>query len=133
MIKESITYVDYDGIERTENFYFNFSKAELTIMDLSETGGLKKRLETIIASLDSAEIVSMFKKIVLDAYGEKSADGRRFVKNDDVRNDFMHTEAFSILFTKLASDAEYATKFINGLMSPVQKRDDQPTIDAISK
>lgn len=115
MFKKTITYTDYNGVERTEDFYFNLTRAEVTEMELSTTGGLTTMIEKIVAEQDSKAIVETFKKIILAAYGEKSADGRRFIKNDEVRDSFAQTEAYSDLFMELASDADAAAEFINGV------------------
>lgn len=115
MFKKTITYTDYNGVERTEDFYFNLTRAEVTEMELSTTGGLTTMIEKIVAEQDSKAIVETFKKIILASYGEKSADGRRFIKNDEVRDSFAQTEAYSDLFMELASDADAAAEFINGV------------------
>lgn len=116
MIKETITYKDFNGIERTEDFYFNLTEAELTELEYGVEGGMKTILEKIIKENDQKKIMEYFKKVVLMAYGEKSLDGRRFVKSDEIRNGFAPTEAYSILFKKLSSDANAASKFIKGVL-----------------
>lgn len=116
MLKKTITYIDYNGNERTEDFYFNLSKAEVTEMELSVNGGLSKMLETIVASKDAAQIVSMFKEIVLKAYGEKSPDGKRFIKSKELSEAFSQTEAYSEIFMELALDDKAAADFVNGIM-----------------
>lgn len=116
MLKKTMTYVDYDGNERTEDFYFNLSKAELTEMELSHNGGLTKMMEKVVATQDSKKIIEIFKDLVLRAYGEKSLDGRRFIKNQELRDSFAQTEAYSDLFVELAFDAEAASAFINGIV-----------------
>lgn len=115
MLKRTMTYVDFDGNSRTEDFYFNLTKAELTEMELSETGGLIKTINKIVASQDTKRIIEIFKDLILRSYGEKSLDGKRFVKNDEVRNSFAQTEAYSDLFMELALDADSAAAFINGI------------------
>lgn len=116
MLKKTVTYTDYNGVERTEDFYFNFTKAEATMMELSETNGLANKLQTIVASKDNKQIIAMFKDIVLNAYGEKSADGKRFIKNDEIREAFSQTEAYSEIFMELALNEEFAAEFINGII-----------------
>jgi nitrogen regulatory protein PII len=116
MLKKTITYTDYDGNQRTEDFYFNLSKAEVTEMELSAQGGLSKMLEKIIASQDSKRIMEIFKDIILKAYGEKSGDGKRFIKNQELRDAFVQTEAYSELFMELATNADSAAAFINGII-----------------
>jgi len=116
MFKKTITYTDFDGNERTEDFYFNLTKAEVTEMELSAKGGLVKQLQKIVAEQDSKRIVEIFKDLILKAYGEKSPDGRRFVKNDEIRDSFSQTGAYSDLFMELATDAELASTFINGIV-----------------
>ena len=116
MLKKTVTYVDYNGVERTEDFYFNLSKAEVTEMELSVEGGFSKMLEEIVKSNDNARIIELFKEMVLKAYGEKSADGRRFVKSKELAEAFSQTEAYSEIFMELALDEKAAAAFVNGIM-----------------
>ena len=116
MLKKTVTYVDYNGVERTEDFYFNLSKAEVTEMELSVEGGFSKMLEEIVKSKDNVRIMELFKQIVLKAYGEKSADGKRFVKSKELSEAFSQTEAYSEIFMELALDEKAAAAFVNGIM-----------------
>lgn len=119
MIKKTLTYTDYDGNERTEDFYFNLSKAELMEMDFSASGGMEKMIKRIVDAQDTKRIIEVFKDIILKSYGEKSADGRRFIKVSDGRRlaeDFAQTEAYSELFMELATNDKAATEFINGVI-----------------
>lgn len=120
MYKETITYNDYNGVERTEDFYFNLNKAEVMEMELSTTGGLAEMIMRVVNAKDHPTIVKIFKDILLKAYGVKSADGRQFLKEDKdgkpLANEFKQTEAYSILFTKYATDADAAAKFVNGIL-----------------
>lgn len=116
MIKKTISYVDYDGNNRTEDFYFNLTKAEVMEMEMMTDGGLQKMIEKIIQTSDTKKIIEIFKSIILKSYGEKSPDGRRFIKNDELRDAFSQTEAYSNLFMELATDADKATEFVNGVI-----------------
>ena len=116
MYVKTITYTDYDNEERTENFYFNLTKAECMEMELSTSGGLEKTVQRIMESKDTKMIVEIFKDLILKAYGEKSLDGKRFVKSEELRAGFEQTEAYSILFMELATDADAAAKFVNGIV-----------------
>lgn len=116
MIKKTLTYTDFDGNERTEDFYFNLTQAEITEMEMSFNGGLIKTIEKIVAEQNAKAIIEIFKDLVLKAYGEKSLDGRRFVKNDEVKEAFSQTQAYSDLFMELATDADAAAKFVNGIV-----------------
>ena len=116
MLKKTVTYVDYNGVERTEDFYFNLSKAEVAEMELSVEGGFSKMLEEIVKSKDNVRIIELFKEMVLKAYGEKSADGRRFVKSKELSEAFSQTEAYSEIFMELALDEKAAAAFVNGIM-----------------
>ena len=116
MLKKTITYTDYDNVKRTEDFYFNLSKAEVTEMELSVDGGLAQMLENIVNSKDNKEIVRMFKELVLKAYGEKSPDGRRFIKNKELSDAFSQTEAYSEIFMELALNEQAAADFVNGIL-----------------
>lgn len=116
MIKKTITYTDFDGNERTEDFYFHLTEAEVADWELGIEGGLSRQLLTIIKSKDIRKIIPIYKEIILKSYGEKSPDGRRFIKNDEVRDNFIQTQAFSDLYMSLALDAEAGSNFIKGVM-----------------
>lgn len=120
MLKKTINYTDFNGVKRTEDFYFHLSKAELMELELGTTGGLGGLIKQIIATDDRPTLVKIFKDIILKAYGEKSLDGKRFIKETDegvkLALGFSQTEAYSILFTELATDADAASKFIKGII-----------------
>ena len=116
MVKKTITYKDFDGQERTEDYYFNLTKTELTEMELSMNGGLSTLLEKIIKERDMKQLIEYFKRIVLDSYGEKSLDGRMFIKNEKLKEDFKSTMAYSEIFMELANDDKAAADFINGIL-----------------
>jgi hypothetical protein len=116
MLKKTITYTDYNGNERTEDFYFNLSKAEIMEMEMSTAGGLTEMIQKIVAAQDSPAIIKVFKELILKAYGEKSPDGKRFIKSDEISTAFSQTEAYSQLFMELATDADAAAKFVNGII-----------------
>lgn len=116
MLKKTITYTDYNGTERTEDFYFNLTKAEVMEMEMSTSGGLAEMIQRIVAAQDAPAIIKIFKELVLKAYGEKSADGKRFIKSEEIQTAFSQTEAYSILFMELATDADAASKFVNGIV-----------------
>ena len=124
MLKKRIKYTDYNGVEREEDFHFNLTEAELMEMELSEAGGITAQVEKIIQEKKQEKIVEIFKDIILKSYGEKSADGKRFIKNDEVRASFEQNPAYSWLFMKLATDADAAKKFVKGIV-PVVK-EEQP-------
>lgn len=116
MLKKTINFTDFNGNERTEDFYFNFTKAELTEMELTTDGGLSNMVQQIISAQDGPSIIKIFKKLVLDSYGVKSPDGKRFIKNQEIRDAFEQTEAYSVLFMELATDDKAAAEFVNGII-----------------
>lgn len=116
MLKKTITYHDYNGVEYTQDFYFNLSKAEIMEMELGTTGGLAEMIQKIVAAQDAPSIIKVFKDLILKSYGEKSADGKRFIKSDEISTAFAQTEAYSELFMELATNAEAAAAFVNGIV-----------------
>lgn len=116
MLKKTITYTDYNNVERTEDFYFNLTKAEVMEMEMSTSGGLAEMITRIVAAQDVPSIIKVFKDLVLKAYGVKSADGRRFMKSSELSDEFAQTEAYSVLFMELATDDKAAAAFINGIV-----------------
>lgn len=137
MLKKTIPYKDYNGVERIEDFYFNLSKAEAMEMELSITGGLTEMIRKIVAAQDTPTIIATFKQIILKAYGEKSPDGRRFIKSEELSKAFSETEAYSILYMELATDANAAAEFVNGIVpkdtdAPVAQQPAKPVLAPVT-
>ena len=122
MLKKTITYTNYNAIEVTEDFYFNLTKAEIMEMEMSTSGGMAEMINKIVASQDAPAIIKIFKELILKAYGEKSADGKRFVKSEEISVAFSQTEAYSQLFMELATDADAAAKFVNGIVPTADQK-----------
>lgn len=126
MLKKTITYFDYNDVERTEDFYFNLSKAEIMEMEMGTTGGLAEMINKIVQTQDAPAIIKVFKDLILKAYGERSADGKRFEKKNGVLAEaFAETEAYSQLFMELATDADAAARFVNGIIPKDMQQDVQ--------
>lgn len=116
MLVQREKYIDFDGNEREENFYFNFTEAELAEMELSINGGLKNEIQRIIDSQDQTEVIKIFKSLLLKAYGVKSPDGKRFIKDEKLTKEFEQTNAYSQMFMRLAFDDEEAANWINAVV-----------------
>lgn len=117
MLKKTITYVDFAGIQRTEDFYFNLTDAELAQFELRTEGGFKEMIERITNAKSQLELVELFDRLIMASYGVKSADGRRFVKNDAVREEFRSTQAYSDLYMELVTDSKKAADFFNAIVT----------------
>ena len=128
MLKKTITYTDYNGEERTEDFYFNLTRAEVMEMEMSVNGGIAEMIQRVVAAKDGATIINIFKDVIKRSYGKKSLDGRKFEKSEAIWNEFERTEAYSILFMELATNADEAAKFVEGFVPGVQK---SPSVSAI--
>ena len=122
MYIKTINYTDYNGNTRTEDHYFNLTEAEALEMEMSTNGGFSERIKRIIAAQDTATLITIFKDLIKKSYGRKSLDGRKFEKSEEIFNEFKETEAYSILFMELATDAKAATEFVNGI-APKKKSD----------
>lgn len=133
MIKKTIKYTDYNGVERVEDYYFNLNKAELIEMEVSVEGGYSELLNRIAKSQDIKEIVNVMKTIILKSYGEKSIDGKRFVKVDKngqpLSKQFEETEAFVELYVELATNVNKAVEFVNSVIPNVEQTNAGLTID----
>ena len=116
MIKKNITYTDYNGVTRTEPFYFNLSKSELMEMEFGTVGGFTDMVQKVVATQDLPSLIKIFKDFVLKSYGIKSDDGRRFEKSEELATAFSQTEAYTTLFMELATDSKAASEFINGVV-----------------
>ena len=116
MLKKIITYTDYNGVERTEPFYFNLSKAELMEMELGVTGGMTEMLDKIIAAKDAPSLMKTFKEMIMKSYGIKSDDGKRLIKSEELSIAFTQTDAYSVLFMELITDDKAAADFVNAII-----------------
>lgn len=128
MVKKTITYTDYNGVERTEDFYFNLTKAELMEMQLSMEGGMRAYIQRIMAAKSQLALVNLFKQILLLSYGKKSDDGRLFLKNDTIRAEFEAHPVYSQIYMELSLNEEKAAEFINGLI-PADMRNQNPAME----
>ena len=115
MTYETITYTDYNGVTKTRKFYFNITKSELIKLETNTPGGIGQMLESAARAKDAVTIMKFFEGIISLAYGEKSEDGERFIKSKELSDAFMQTEAYDQLFTKLVTDADKASKFVNAI------------------
>ena len=115
MFKKTVTYTDFNDVERTEDFYFNLTKAEVLEMQLSTAGGLSEMIQRVIDAKDTPQLVKIFKDLVLRAYGEKSPDGKRFMKSPEIAEAFAQTNAYSEIFMELATDDKAASAFVDGI------------------
>ncbi len=116
MIKKTITYKDFNGNDRTEEFYFNLTKAEVTRMEMSTTGGMAEMIQRVIAAQDAPSLIQIFEEMIQKSYGVKTPDGRGFIKRKEDLENFMATEAYSQLFMELVTDADSAAEFVNGII-----------------
>ena len=116
MIKKTVTYKDLNGKERTETFHFHYFESEIMDMEMSEEGGLAERIQRIIDANDRPSLLKVIKKFVIDAYGVKSEDGRRFIKNQEVKDAFVQCPAYSKIYMELLTDDELAAAFVNGVI-----------------
>ena len=121
MLEKTYTFTDYKGNERTETYNFNLTEAELTMLQMSHAGGMKDYLEKISKAQNGPEIMNKFREIIHMSYGEISDDGRRFIKNEELITAFEQTEAYSMLFMELCTNAEAASAFVNGIMPPAAR------------
>lgn len=120
MLRKVIKYTDYNGVDREEPFYFNLSKAEIMEMEMSTVGGFAEMVQKIVDAQDIPTLIKVFKDLILKAYGEKSADGKGFLKLDEegrpLSRKFVQSKAYSVLFMELSTNTEAATAFINGIV-----------------
>lgn len=118
MLKKTITYTDLNDVVRTEDFYFNLSKTEIVKMQTSTKGGYDAQLKSMAADMDGKKVMEFFEELVKKSYGEKSDDGRRFIKSAELSEAFMQTPAYEALFEELITDDQAAAKFVNAIMPP---------------
>jgi len=116
LLKKSITYTDFNDVEQTETFTFHLSPPKLMELEASLPGGLEKHMARLMKANDGAQILELFQKLIQLSIGEVSEDGKRFVQNDDIRDNFVQTNAYTVLFLELGSDEDAAAQFFNGIV-----------------
>lgn len=116
MIKKTIKYTDYNGVEREEDKYFNLSQAECIEMDAENNGNYAAIINDAVETKNVAEIMKIFKDFIKRSYGIKSADGRTFEKSEEITRQFMQSEAYSELIMELATNPEAAEAFVQGIL-----------------
>ena len=121
MIKKTVTYTDYNGEQRTETFYFHYTEAEILDMEMSEEGSFADRIQRIIDAKDKTALMKLIKKFVIDAYGVQSEDGKRFMKNDELKTAFLECPAYSDIFMEMVTNDEIAAEFVNGVIPSTMK------------
>lgn len=131
MLKKTITFTDYNGTERTEDFYFNLKKSELMELQLGIDGGMTQYIQKLVSAQDMPKLMDLFKKIIKTAYGVKSDDGRRFIKSDEIFKEFEETEAYSELFMEISTDDKKAADFFNAIIPPELVAEAQKPADVV--
>ncbi len=116
MLKKTIEFTDYNGVDRKEDHYFNLTKAELMEMELGTSGGFTNMVQQVIDHKDGPTIMRVFKDLILKSYGVKSPDGRRFIKSEEISKEFEQTEAYSNFFMELVTDSEASAAFVKGII-----------------
>jgi len=116
VLKKTIKYTDFNGEETSEDYLFHLSKAELVELEMSHQGGFVASMQKVIEAEDNKTVIEEFKKIILQSYGKKSLDGKRFIKNQTMRDEFESSEAYSTLFMELVTDTDAAIEFMNGII-----------------
>lgn len=116
MLKKTITYEDFDGNSRTQDFYFNLTEQEVTELEIVTPGGFESYVNKIVSAKSQIELVDLFKRLIRMSYGEKSADGIHFCKSEAIWNNFASTQAYSDLYMELVTNTDKAIEFFNGII-----------------
>lgn len=116
MLRKEVEYKDFDGNDRKDVLWFHLNEVEITEMDLETSGGLVKYMESIIDKNDVNQLITIFKDLLIRSYGERSMDGKHFYKDDKIRNEFVSSAAYPVLYMEMVSDADKAVEFINGIV-----------------
>ena len=116
MYKKTMKTIDFGGTKRVEDYYFNLTAAELMEMQLSTEGGFKEMIERIVNAQNQTEMTELFKKMICKSYGVLSPDGRKFIKNQAVLDDFLATQAYSDLYMEMLTNTDAATEFFNNVI-----------------
>ena len=116
MIKKTVTYEDIEGNKRTEDFYFNLTKAELSEMASSEEGGFENYLKRIIETKDANKMIAIIKDIIAKSYGVRTDDGKFFRKSKELSEAFLGSDAYSEVFMDIAANPDKANEFMLGIL-----------------
>lgn len=121
MFKFTCKYTDFNGIEREEDCYFNLSNSELIDAQLSRNG-YAEMLQRISKAVDAPAIMREFKNLILSSYGVKSDDGRKFMKSEELKNEFYCSASYDVLFQKMINDENFAAEFVKHVLPPTENK-----------
>lgn len=130
MLSKEITYVDYNGVEKTETFYFNLTRAEIIEMEVTHPGGLAEEMERAMKAKNPIELFKLFKELIGASYGEKSPDGRRFMKSEEISRGFFETPAYDQLYMQMTTDEKFAAEFVKGIL-PLDAISDDAKVEVL--
>lgn len=115
MIKKTVTFTNYNDQEVTKSYYFNIDKLEAAELEL-EYGDLIETVEELLESSDGKKVYGIFKEIILNAVGQKSADGNSFIKNQQIRDEFAGSPALGEIIMDMFKNPEAAGPFLEGML-----------------
>lgn len=128
MYKKTIKYVDFNGCEREEDFYFHLTKAEALKTEFSEKGGLSAAIEEIAKEEDTEKLFRLFERVIRMSYGKRSVDGRSFIKKPEYADEFLASEAYSNLFFEFMEDSSKAAEFVSGIIASIEVDPDRQSM-----
>lgn len=136
MLKKNITYTDFNGVTQTNTYYFHLSESEITRMEVREyrifgditkpeevttSGGLVARLEAVSKSGSGRLLIDFFENLIMESYGERSDDGQRFLKSEEIYDRFRFSPAYDEFFMELVTDSKAAANFVNNIIPKLSK------------
>lgn len=137
MVKKTIAYTDFNGVQRKDDFFFHMSLPEVTRLQASvspET--FDEHILRIAKEGKEGAILQLLEKIILGAYGVKSPDGKSFIKTQEETRNFEYSQAYAELFEQLLLQPEEMRVFAEGigaLTKPVSKNTDWDDLMAAQK
>ena len=115
MQKLTVQYQNWDGDLETEDLYFHLNIKELQEMEKWDVP-LTKRIAKLTKTEDGTEAFELMRDIVEAAYGERSSDGKRFVKNPEVLKNFTQGLAYDEVILQFIDGTTDLAKFVEGLL-----------------
>lgn len=118
MVRREIKFTDFNGKSQTEVGYFNINKAELGKLQMRHNGTYLDYLKLLSERKKVEEMYNFVYELILDSYGEKDPEGRKFIKTPEMRTDFEQSLAFSEMIVDLVSNPDDLANFVKGIMPP---------------
>lgn len=132
MFKHSVEYVDFNGSDRKEDLYFHLSLPEVTRLEAEIGMGLEDYIKGLTTNQELNTLLAFLERMLLSSYGQKTSDGKSFIKSQVIREAFEYSQAYAEIFEQVLSNPDLARKFGENVADNGKSKKNQVTPKVVS-